>query len=105
VTGELAVTGIAFLMHQENFIEKFLAAPGFLSLPISPGDPSIDFGAFSLNTLKMDLTRNGDLRRIPITLTWDCCRDLLNLHVQHLIEAQLVLCSYCEAVHLVIDVP
>jgi hypothetical protein len=33
-----------------------------------------------------------------------CCRDLLNLRLQHLIEVQLVLCSYCEAVHLGIDV-
>jgi hypothetical protein len=47
---------------------------------------------------------NRDLRRIPITLTWECCRDLLNLHLQHLIEAQLVLCSYCEVVYLGIDV-
>jgi hypothetical protein len=47
---------------------------------------------------------NGGLRRIPITLTCNCCRDLLNLCLQHLIEAQLVLCSYCEAVHLGIDV-
>jgi hypothetical protein len=46
---------------------------------------------------------NGGLSRIPITLTWDCCRDLLNLRLQHLIEAQLVLCSYCEVVHLGID--
>jgi hypothetical protein len=44
------------------------------------------------------------LRRIPITSTWVCCRDLLNLHLQHPIEAQLSLCSYCEAVHLGIDV-
>jgi hypothetical protein len=29
---------------------------------------------------------------------------LLNLCLQHLIEAQLVLCSYCEAIHLGIDV-
>jgi hypothetical protein len=35
---------------------------------------------------------------------WECCRDLLNLHLQHLIEAQLVLCSYCEVVHHGIDV-
>jgi hypothetical protein len=47
---------------------------------------------------------NGGLRRIPITLTYNCCRDLLNLCLQHLIEAQLVLCIYCEAVHLGIDV-
>jgi hypothetical protein len=37
-------------------------------------------------------------------LTWDWCRDLLNLCLQHLIEAHLVLCSYCEVVHLGIDV-
>jgi hypothetical protein len=30
---------------------------------------------------------------------------LLNLHLQHLIEAQLVMCSYCEVVHLGTDVP
>jgi hypothetical protein len=47
---------------------------------------------------------NGGLRRIPIILTWDCCKDLLNLRLQHLIEAQLVLCTYCEAIHLGIDV-
>jgi hypothetical protein len=47
---------------------------------------------------------NGGLRRIPITLTWNCCRDLLNLCLQHLIEAQLVLHSYGEVVHLGIDV-
>jgi hypothetical protein len=29
---------------------------------------------------------------------------LLNLCLQHLIEAQLILCSYCEAIHLSIDV-
>jgi hypothetical protein len=39
---------------------------------------------------------NGGLRRVLITLTWNCCRDLLNLCFQHLIEAQLVLRSYCE---------
>jgi hypothetical protein len=44
------------------------------------------------------------LRRIPITLTWNCCRELLNLCFQHLIEAQLVLHSHCEAIHLGIDV-
>jgi hypothetical protein len=30
---------------------------------------------------------NGDLTRIPNILTWNCCRDLLNLCLQHLIEA------------------
>jgi hypothetical protein len=47
---------------------------------------------------------NGGLRRTPITLTWNCYKDLLNLCLQHLIEAQLVLCSHCEVVHLGIDV-
>jgi hypothetical protein len=30
-TGELVATGVAFLTHRENFIEKFLVALGFLS--------------------------------------------------------------------------
>jgi hypothetical protein len=30
---------------------------------------------------------NGGLRGILSTLTWNCCRDLLNLCLQHLIEA------------------
>jgi hypothetical protein len=47
---------------------------------------------------------NGGLRRIPITLAWNCCKDLLNPCFQHLVEAQLVLRSDCEAVHLGIDV-
>jgi hypothetical protein len=47
---------------------------------------------------------NGGLRRIPITLTWNCCKDLLNLCLQYLIEAQLLLRIYCEVVHLGIDV-
>jgi hypothetical protein len=47
---------------------------------------------------------NGGLIRLLITLTCYCCRDLLNLCLQHLIQAQLVLCSYCEVVHLGIDV-
>jgi hypothetical protein len=47
---------------------------------------------------------NGGLRRILITLIGKCCRNLLNLCLQHLIEAQLVLGSYCEVVHLGIDV-
>jgi hypothetical protein len=46
---------------------------------------------------------NWGLRRIPVTLTSNCCRDLLNLCLQHLIEAQLVLCSYFEVVHVGID--
>jgi hypothetical protein len=47
---------------------------------------------------------NGGLRKIPITLTKNCYRNLLNLCLQHLIEAQLVLRSYCDCVHLGIDV-
>jgi hypothetical protein len=43
---------------------------------------------------------NGALRWIPIALTWKCYSDLLNLCLQHLIEAQLILCSHREAVHL-----
>jgi hypothetical protein len=31
VTGDLVTTGVAFLTHPESFIEKFLAALGFLS--------------------------------------------------------------------------
>jgi hypothetical protein len=31
VTGELVAAGMTFLMHRENFVEKFLAALGFLS--------------------------------------------------------------------------
>jgi hypothetical protein len=101
VTEDLVAVGVAFLMRRENFA----VALSLLSVPIPPRDPSIDFGAFSFNTVKMDLTLlNGGLRKISITLSWDCCRDLLNLRLQHLIEAQLVLCSYCEAVHLGIDV-
>jgi hypothetical protein len=105
VTGELIAVGVVFLTCRENFVEKSSAALGFLSLPTPPRDPSVDFGAFSLHTVKMDLTLlNKGLRRILITLTWECHRDLLNMRLQHLIEAQLVLCSYCEVVHLGIDV-
>jgi hypothetical protein len=55
-TGELVTAGMAFFTHQENFIEKSSAVMGFLSLPTSPRDPSINFVAFSFNTVKMDLT-------------------------------------------------
>jgi hypothetical protein len=47
---------------------------------------------------------NEVLRRIPITLTGNCYRNLLNPCLQHLIATQLVLSSYCEAVQLGIDV-
>jgi hypothetical protein len=33
-------------------------------------------------------------------LTWKCWSDLLNLSLQHLIEAHLILRSHCEVVHL-----
>jgi hypothetical protein len=47
---------------------------------------------------------NGALRWIPIALTWKCCSDLLNPCLQHLIEAQMILHSHYEVVHLGIDV-
>jgi hypothetical protein len=47
---------------------------------------------------------NRGPRRIPITLALNFYRDLLNLCFQHRVEAQLVLRSDCEAVHLGIDV-
>jgi hypothetical protein len=56
VTGELVAVDVAFLTCQENFIEEFSIALGFLSLPTPPTDPPVGFGAFSLNTVKMDLT-------------------------------------------------
>jgi hypothetical protein len=43
---------------------------------------------------------NRALRWIPIALMWKCCSDLLNLRLQHFIEAQLILHSHREAVHL-----
>jgi hypothetical protein len=55
-TGELVAAGVAFLTHWENFTEKFSAMLGFLSLPAPPRYPLVDFRAFSLNTVKMDLT-------------------------------------------------
>jgi hypothetical protein len=39
---------------------------------------------------------NGALRWIPIALTWKCCSDLLNLCLQHFIEAQVILHSHRE---------
>jgi hypothetical protein len=56
VIGELVTTDVAFLTHQKKFREKFSVALGFLSLPTPPRDPLVGFGAFSLNTVKMDLT-------------------------------------------------
>jgi hypothetical protein len=37
---------------------------------------------------------------MPIALTWKCCGNLLNLCLPHLIEAQLILHSHHDAVHL-----
>jgi hypothetical protein len=51
-----------------------------------------------------DILLNRGLIRIPITLTGNCFRNFLNMCLQHLIEAQLVLRSYYEVVHLGIDV-
>jgi hypothetical protein len=56
VTRELVVTDAAFLTRRENFGEKFSVALNFLSLSTHPRDPLVCFGAFSLNTVKMDLT-------------------------------------------------
>jgi hypothetical protein len=47
---------------------------------------------------------NRSLRRILVTLTWNCYRNFLNLCLQHLIEAQLLIRIYCEVAHLGIDV-
>jgi hypothetical protein len=41
------MVGMVFLTRRENFIEKFSAALGFLSLLTPPRDPLVDFGAFS----------------------------------------------------------
>jgi hypothetical protein len=56
VTGELVTVGVAFLTHRENVVDKFSAALGFLSLPTPPRDLLVNFGYFSLNTMKMGLT-------------------------------------------------
>jgi hypothetical protein len=52
VTRELVAADVAFLMRWE----KFSIALGFLFHSTSPRDPSVGFGAFSLNTVKIDLT-------------------------------------------------
>jgi hypothetical protein len=55
VTGELAAADMAFLMRQKKFGKKFSTALSFLSLSTNIKDPSVGIGAFSLNTMKMDL--------------------------------------------------
>jgi hypothetical protein len=61
---------MAFLTRRENFVEKFSVALGFLSLSNAHRDSSVDFGfgAFSLNTVKMDLTLSlmGVLEESPL---------------------------------------
>jgi hypothetical protein len=59
---------VALLTRWEDFIEKLSTALGFLSLPTPPRDPSIGFGAFSLNTVKMDLRLSwmGVLEESPL---------------------------------------
>jgi hypothetical protein len=67
VTRELVTVGVAFLTRQENFIEKFSVALGFLSLPTPPRDPSVDFGAFSLNIVKhTNVGKTLELRRVRV---------------------------------------
>jgi hypothetical protein len=85
-TGELVAAGVAFLTCRENFVEKFLAALGFLSLPTPPRDSSADFGAFSLSTVKMNLTLSwmGILEESPllwlgivVEICWICVSNIL----------------------------
>jgi hypothetical protein len=55
-------------MHRENFVEEFSTAVVLLSLPTPPRDPTVGFEAFSLNTVKMDLTLSwtGVLEESPL---------------------------------------
>jgi hypothetical protein len=60
VTGELVVVDVASLTRRVDFAEKFSAALGSLSGVMAfpeltpPRDPPVDFGAFPLNTVKID---------------------------------------------------
>jgi hypothetical protein len=89
-----------------KFCRKIIDCAGFLILTDSSQRSFSRFWSLFLEHSEdgPHTLLNRGLRIISITLTWDCYRDLLNLHLQHLIEAQLVLCSYCEVVHLGIDV-
>jgi hypothetical protein len=86
---------MALLTRRENFIEIFSATLGFLlgviAFPrlIPPRDPLVDFWGLSHGHSEdgPHTLLNGALRWIPITLTWECCNDLLNMCLQHLIEA------------------
>jgi hypothetical protein len=99
---------MASLMRRVDFTEKFSAALGSLSGVMAfpeltpPRDPPVDYGGHSLEHSEDGLHAllNGALRWIPIALTWKCCSDLLNLCLQHLIEAQLILHSHYEVVNL-----
>jgi hypothetical protein len=89
-----------------KFQQKILSCAG---LPILTNSSQRSFSRFWSLFLEHGEDRphtllNRGLRRIPITLAWNCCRDLLNLCFQHLVEAQLVLRSECEDLHLGIDV-
>jgi hypothetical protein len=60
VTGELVVANVASLTRRVDFAEKFSAALGSLSGVMAfpeltpPRDAPVDFGAFPLNTVKID---------------------------------------------------
>jgi hypothetical protein len=62
VTGEVVAADLASLMRRVDFTEKFSAALGSLSGVMAfpglnpPRDPPVDFGAFPLNTVKLDFT-------------------------------------------------
>jgi hypothetical protein len=96
---------MAFLTRQENFIEQFSIALGFLSLLTPPNDPLVGFGVFSLNTVKMDLTLSWTTVLEESPLLWlGIAAEIWWICLQYLTEALLVLHTYCEAVHLGIDV-
>jgi hypothetical protein len=96
------------MMCRVDFAEKLSAALGSLfgvmafPRPTPPRDPLVDFGAFFLEHSENGLHAllNGALRWIPIALTWKCRSNLLNLCLQYLIEAQLILRSHHEAIYL-----
>jgi hypothetical protein len=94
-------------MRRVDFVERFSATLGSLSSVMAfpgltpPRDLPEDFGVFPEHSEDgLHALLNGTLRWIPIALTWKCCSDLVNLCLQHLIKAQLILCSHREVVHL-----
>jgi hypothetical protein len=62
VTRELVAANVASLMCLVDFTKKLSAALGSLSGVMAfpgltpPRDPPVDFGAFPLNTIKVDFT-------------------------------------------------